>query len=987
MKKVLIHIILFCTAITVRARQNAVFYSLTEKDGLTDNHVNCFFQDSRGIMWMGTNYGLNSYDGSAITTYHAADNENALPDDAINDIKEDQQHNVWIATGNGLACYNITQQKIYRYFLNKSSAQQNRFYCLEIDQGRLLLGSENGLVAFDIAGKKFTTIINPAPVYGCNRINRIFFDSHQRCWLGTFYGLWRFTPADSRFESYDNPANDNLFDGLITDIYEDHTGQLWFGTWNKGMKKINPTTKTIETFLHYTNSSTNLLSITEFKNKEGLTELCTNNNLTRLNTINHSFDPLVRKDAENSPKFTVTHLYTDRANLLWIATEKGVMIYNPARQYFQNTQLSSFVPLTSQGIALLPLSGKFLLGGEGSSSLLLFSDAVRQLKNLSGMANNGAAVMSISRGPKNSFWLCTSNGLVQLDSGFNRSKTWTHSDNDPNSLPKNFLNNILFRSGGEIWLMPWRKGIWKLDMATNRFSPVLTRKGDTLLSNANISKAIDDSDGKIWITDYTGGLYHYQPATGILENPVPETRLTNEYIAGDKLWTVSSTHIFSVDIHTGHKEIIALPAGKNKYEYDFIPDNIGNLWIATKTGLLVFNILTKSFQQFTSADGLYTDILDISFARLSNGDILMAGGTFAITFSPAIVKQQDSPAPLLFTGAASNGTRKQVADNKISFSWGEKNIELHWALLNYSNPLGNQYFYKLDGVNNDWQPAGNKGQVTFNSLDAGNYIFHYKASTPDGRMSEEETITLIIHPPFWKTIWFRIAVLLVSGMLFYRIVRYISQRNLKEKLLRLEKEQAIEKERNRISRDMHDELGSGLTKIAILTDVIKAQSENQQENIDKISTTARSLVDNLDEMVWALNPKNDSLDKLAAYISEYAHQFLDNTHISCTVEMPEEIKPLPVSEEKRRNIFMVVKEFLNNTVKHSGASAVQITLTQQDRGFGLLLQDNGKGFAMDAANTTGNGLKNMQQRISDAGGIAELHSKRGTGTSLHIRFS
>ena len=974
-------LLLFSSFARSQENRSPVLYSITEKQGLTDNSVNCFFQDSRGVMWMGTNYGLNSYDGSVIQNYHAVSTAPSLSNDAVNDIKEDNNKTLWIATGNGLSSFDIAKKQFHVFRYNSKDEVLNRYYSLAIINNEIYLATEEGLVEFQISSQKFILHKNPLPNTANNHISKILADSKKRIWLGTYNGLWLADPSSNKFTSYDNPANDLLFDELVTDIYEDHSGQLWFGTWAKGLKKIDPGTKTVETFLHFKGSSTNLVTITEQKSGNNSYDLWVSSNLSRLDIASASFAALVPPGNEKKSVAFANRVYCDRTNLLWISTPDGVSIYNPAKQYFNTKILSTFVPLTSQGICLYPLKDKFLLGGEGGTALMLFSDSVKLQKNFSQQINQGAAVMAIQTDGQHNYWLCTSNGLMILDSSFNKKQVLLHNDNDPNSLPKNFLNSILFKKDGEIWLLPWRKGIWRMDRATQKFYRVITKNNDSLLPVSNLSKAIEDDNGNIWITDLSGGLFKYSPQQGTIENIITGRRLSNEYIINGKLWTVSAQEIFAVDIISNKIEIYLLPEGKNKYEYDFIPGDNGYLWIATKNGLLAFNTAIQQFQHFTEDDGLYSNLADISFARLSNGNILMAGGTYATTFSPDIVLENKSIAPLIFTSALVGEKEKFFQANSLDLSWDEKNISLNWALLNFSNPSGNIYYYKLDDVDKDWQRAGNRGQANFNSLEPGEYIFHYKAATPGGMMSDEKTITLIINPPWWRTWWFRLLGIVIAGLLFFFIVRYISQRNLKERILRLEKEQAVEKERNRISRDMHDELGSGLTKIAVLSEVIKTQ-KNTGDNIDKISETARTLVDNLDEMVWALNPKNDSLDKLAAYIAEYAHQYLEDTGITCSVDLPLEIKPLQLSEEKRRNIFMVVKEFLNNTVKHSGAKNLYVRLTQNENAFEIYLKDDGKGVDENVLNGLGNGLKNMQQRIEDIGGKLKLGSSPGEGTSL-----
>lgn len=962
-----------------------MLYALSEKDGLTDNVVNCFFQDSQGIMWMGTNSGLNSFDGSVVTRFVAGNKEDDLPSDAVNDIHEDDQHRLWIATGNGLACYEPSKNKFSSWHYKGDDADTyNRFYSLAISGHTILLATERSLVLFNYDTHQFSIKKNNNGNDYDNRITKIFTDTKKQYWLGTYNGLWKYEDNAGSFSNCSNPANDADFDGLVTDIFEDHAGRIWFGNWSKGLKRWNGDTHSVESYLHYPGGNTNVTTITEQRNTDGNWSLWLSNNLGWLDEKTNRFIPFSLNNGAADLPYVCNRLFCDRNNLLWISTNRGIRIYNPAKQFFKTTILSNYVPLTSQGISLFPLDGKFLLGGEGSSSLMLFADSVSLIRNYSSKISPAGAVMNMQRGPGGDFWICTSNGLLHFDAALNNRKLYMHGESG--SIPKNFLNTVLVRRNGDVWVMPWRKGAWLLNK-DDKFSRVMTAANDTLMPEANIAKAVEDKLGNIWLADYTGGLYKYEQQTGKVINVFERRRLSNLYIVGDTLWTVSSADVLCVDIRSGKTGIFPLPTGRNKYEYDFIPDEKGYLWIATKSGLLAFNMANHRFRVFTEEDGLFANQMDVSFTKLSNGDLLFAGGTYATVFSPAIVLAENPPAPLLFRTATAGKIMKSLNDNRIDLAWNESNLSLNWALLNFSNPLGNQYFCKLDGVDADWQQTGNHGQVNYNSLAPGTYLFRYKAASSDGMMTEEKNIRIVVHPPFWKTGWFITLAVLIAAGLFFLVVRYVSQRNLKERLLRLEKEQAVEKERNRISRDMHDELGSGLTRIAILSEVIKKQKEKDPgEHIDRISETARDLVDNLDEMVWALNPKNDSLDKLIAYIAEYTNQYLDGTGIQPMIELPEQIGEAYISEEKRRNVFLTVKEFLNNSVKHSGAKNILLRLTQHEKQVQLLLKDDGRGFEKEAAGNMGNGLRNMQQRIADIGGKA-LISSSSAGTSLTIEWT
>lgn len=979
------NILLTCTLLMVGqtgSAQNtggAIFYTLSEKNGLTDNVINCFFQDSRGVMWLGTGYGLNSYDGSAVATFHAS--PSGLSAEGINDIKEDNHKTLWIATAKGLSTYSLSQKTFRQFYFDSTSDVLNRYYSLALLDDDVFLASEQGLFVFNKTSKRFTRYNNADA--GGNRINKILADSKKRIWLCTYNGVWLFNPRNGQFTCYNSPAGDAAFDGLVNDIIEDDKGMLWFGNWAKGLKKLDPDTRTVENFRSYANASGNTTSLAFQRNHDGSYSLWQASRVCRPLFNERRFEYLQTGTGSDARPITANRIYCDRDNMLWISTDEGVKIYNPARQYFRTTILSSFVPLTTQGIALFPLPGQLLMGGEGGSSLMQFTDSMRLVNNLSARAGT-AAVMNIRRDASGNFWLCTSNGLLLLDEQLAHPRRFVQNDKIPGSLPKNFLNYSFFLKNGEAWIFPWRKGAWKADIRTGVFTRVPGKNGDTLLPAANISKAIEDDLGNIWLTDYSSGLFRYHPQTGALEVMIKDVRLSNAWLVNNHIWTATATHIFAIDEYSGRIRSWPMPEGKNKYEYDCVPDGRGYLWVATKTGLLAFSMQTGQFKSFTEGDGLYRNNMEVSMTQLSNGNIIMAGGTYVTVFDPGMVNQPIPPSPLLFTGLVVDGKEKITGNGTVHLRWNERNIGFNWALLNYANAAGNTYYYRLDGINANWQTAGNHGQVSFNSLAPGRYTFHYRAATPDGVMSEEQTIHFVVHPPFWKTTWFIILSIAIISLLFFMVVKYITQRNLKEKLLRLEKEQSVEKERNRISRDMHDELGSGLTKIAILSEVVKTQPQHAISNIDKISETARNLVDNLDEMVWALNPRNDSLDKLLAYIAEYAHQFLENTGMNVVVQLPEQVAPVHIGEEKRRNIFMAVKEFLNNSVKHSGAKNISITATQTAGAFEITLRDDGRGTSPGQASELGNGLRNMRQRIEDVGGTATLQSQPGAGMQLHI---
>jgi signal transduction histidine kinase len=252
------------------------------------------------------------------------------------------------------------------------------------------------------------------------------------------------------------------------------------------------------------------------------------------------------------------------------------------------------------------------------------------------------------------------------------------------------------------------------------------------------------------------------------------------------------------------------------------------------------------------------------------------------------------------------------------------------------------------------------------------------------------SIRIVIDPPFWRTTWFRIltgALLLVALIL---TVKYFATRKLKLRLQELEYLRKLDKERERISKDMHDEVGSSLTRIAILSELAKKEIPTEyegKEHINAIAETSREVVDNIGEIVWAINPQNDSLENLIAYTRQYVAKYFEATSIHCIFDLPEKVPAVSISAEFRRNIFLVIKEAVTNIVKHAYASEVLINIQLKNKRMIIEIQDNGKGFCMEERSQFGNGLSNMRKRVEQLEGKWEIKSAPDEGTKIQVTIN
>jgi signal transduction histidine kinase len=265
-------------------------------------------------------------------------------------------------------------------------------------------------------------------------------------------------------------------------------------------------------------------------------------------------------------------------------------------------------------------------------------------------------------------------------------------------------------------------------------------------------------------------------------------------------------------------------------------------------------------------------------------------------------------------------------------------------------------------------------------------VFRVIARTTDGTWTKPgASLSLIVAPFFWQTWQFRGLMLAIFTASIIAAVRYVSFRRLRQRLVSLEQQAALHKERARIAKDIHDDLGANLTQIALLGELAhqdRAQPDKAGERMSRISGTARNAIKSLDEIVWAVNPRNDTLAHLIDYAGQFALDYLRMAHIRCRLDFPDQPPARELSTDLRHNLFLVIKEALHNVVKHSHATEAWLRTTATSEKLQIIIEDNGIGFEQAADNALADGLRNMRQRMADIGGEYVIESNRGQGTRI-----
>lgn len=285
--------------------------------------------------------------------------------------------------------------------------------------------------------------------------------------------------------------------------------------------------------------------------------------------------------------------------------------------------------------------------------------------------------------------------------------------------------------------------------------------------------------------------------------------------------------------------------------------------------------------------------------------------------------------------------------------------------------------------------AGRNGDVSYPDLPSGQYQFRVRdvnaLGVPTG---EEAVLPLIIAPPFYSNLWFRAALLVSLLAIALGMERWIARGRMQRKLEKLKRTQAVQQERARIARDIHDDLGTVLSRISMVSEAAALEAEpgsRQEQRLNEICETSRQLTRTMEEIVWAQDPKHDSLDNMVSYFCSFASDLLGVARIACRLDIPIELPNVPLEAEQRHELFLVFKETLNNIIKHSGATEVRISLRIVDGTIQLAVEDNGRGFRQaDAPPGKGNGLNNMKNRLQRLGGRVGIHSEPAAGTRVEI---
>jgi ligand-binding sensor domain-containing protein/two-component sensor histidine kinase len=981
--------------LALNAQSHYRFDHLTLKDGLSQSQAYCFLQDSYGYTWIGTQDGLNRFDGYEFKVYkNNPFDSTTLTHNWIWAIEEDKNHDLWIGTFQGLCKYIRSEDRFQQYYHNKkdpTSISGNRTnFIIRDKKDRLWISCwGNGLNLYDDAKNEFIRFLYDSAdqtSISSDAVRTLYSDHEGNIWVGTWNaGLNRVIEDESgiHFRRYKSDGETGFDAGKrITSITEDTHGTIWIGSYEAGLMLFDPQRNSFSRVPGFSSDDVNKV----VRDSHGQIWIGSNSGL-------HIADPSTGKikhflhdatDPSGISSNTIYALYEDRNGSMWISGN-GVDLYNPEKNVFKTFSHKNNNPNSlSQNLVWSfceDEEGNIWIGTE-AGPLNVFNPTTEQFDRIAVKDGSGNLAQNIRKIAYKDgvLWLATyGSGLVRYEK--NTGKATFYLGRHPSILGKSGLvNEVYVERDGTLWVSTNENGLVHFSPDTDQVERFLFDPANPKSIGSNfINTVIEDGDGNIWVGFWGGGMamldkdtreftnykYDRKNPKGLSDQVVISIVPENDSI----IWACTHTGLNRLNKQTGkfthYFEKDGLP---NNVVYEMLKDDEGNYWISTNKGLSKFNPVTKKFKNFTMDDGLQSNEFNSNAAlRSSTGDFYFGGISGFNIFRPEKFKADTVP-PTLVINSFKVFNQEYPVQEETLLEYHENYISFQFAAIEFSSPEKIRYAYRLEGSDRHWVDAGDRRFADYTDLGPGSYTFRVRATNADGYVSEGNPIRVVINPPFWKTWWFMLTSMVICASIIYSIHRYRLAQSLK-----------VERLRNKIASDLHDEVGSSLTRISIYSDLVQSGTEATQSKnyLKSISEMSREIVSTMSDIVWSIDNRNDSTGALILRMKDFATEVLQakNIEMSFTIEGVDENRTLDPA--LKQNIYLIFKESVNNIVKHADAKNVIISLVNRGSEFIMKIHDDGRGFPNDGSQK-GNGLRNMHRRALAIGAVFSITTDSGT---------
>lgn len=1001
--------LLFALNFAAYGQVGYLFNRLSSSDGLNTNKVNCIFQDKKGFLWIGTENGIQRFDGRKFITFRSDGLDKSMPPFGVDQILDAGNGRMWIRQGTEIGQYDPVSFKYYKVpvYPNIQQTSNTDLWMSSDSKGNILLYTRRAeLMCYDLEANSFTSKKIPLKVPEGWPVNHLYEDAKEnKYYICSDEGLAIYDQATRQLQYKDhNPAKTTTPDWqnlrFVYNFYIDSQNTWWIFYYDSTpgqeaykIQHINPkTSKLIDSV------SAKILGNKKYEQFDWIFEPRDNqiwigglNSLLHYNKYNHLFTQYIRL---NSNDFDIKcreikQMYEDRENSLWFCTDNGLFVigrdqenaYNYIFKDGPNVEIliSSIVQTVDREI---------WIGTWGKGIMVLDSLFIKKEVNLYKGIQEKEFKMTwalYQQKANGLIWSGCQNGNIVV---FDPQKKEAIHILRPPAMKGASVRQIAADKNGNLWF------------GTQNGQLIRWNKGDTF-SNQNFKEVNDfhaailclniDSIGRIWLGTNKMGLY-VMDSTGTKElYHFADEHQNIPALFGNTIYDIEQYNDSIFFISSGLLNILNINSGKIKRlsQYDGLPgnnvfklkkDSEGILWFSTNNGLGSYNYSKNMFASYTERNGfVYAGKPANAKLQMRNGEIWFGGENSLYGFMPEKLSNRSNPLNVTLTDFKLFDTfiplDSLLSLKEIRLKPEQNSFTIYFSSLSYAQQDNLMYYYKLEGVNDDWVKAERDLAAKYTTLPPGHYTFKAKCVNLQGEESANTTsLNLSILPHFYQTWWFFILVLAAISCLTYFIYRQ-----------RIIKILAIERIRGKVARDLHDDIGSTLSTINILSSMAKTKlltdPVKSSEYITKITDNSQQMMEAMDDIVWSIKPDNDSMLKILARMREYASGILEPKDVEITFNIGEHIQELKLDMETRRDLFLVFKEAVNNTAKYSHCTKTEISLKLVNQRLYMAVSDNGQGFVVNSADG-GNGLGNMQKRAELLKGTIEIKSQKGLGTEV-----
>lgn len=990
--------------------QSYLFSRLNVEDGLRSNYVTAIFQDTKGFMWIGTEGGLQRYDGKQFE-YFPFDGIPDIYHEKVQRIIEGKNNTLWIAFNSCVVTYNYVTGKARKIVVLHQHIEKNfqatQFF-IDSRGNTWLCTTDHGTFLYEektLAFIPFSKFFAPA---GFNIVNVAEDPVTHNYWLGTNIGICMLDYAQKIcYTPQNNPRNIPLLkipqlQVNVTRLFGSSKRGLFINTWPRNAERPS--------FYHYDLQTGTFTE--QHKDQGHMSQLAEDSrgNIWSAGDRLLRFSPdgqqleifernqFSRNGLDYSEMFTLAE---DNMQNLWIGTSNGLFIFNYAKQQFHTViywpdSYKHSPPLLEATDIWQHPNGDVWVSSWGYG-VLVFDSSITRLKKRLYHPSNTTINMTFCMLPLPDGKVLI--GAQHANLWIVDPATWKTAYRVMKELDNRSIRCMTLDKQGKVWLGTQRGIVAKWDFLQNNirtFTDSFYTQGRFLWNH--IQDIYADEDNFIWVGTMYNGLLKMDTAGHVLQryaadersHLLPANDIRNILPMGDHKLLIAAGGIVLLD--TKKDKVLSTLTQEDGLPVGAItnvqPLNDQNILFTTNFSAGKANLTKRKVVHYGRKYGIADETFESPASyKLRDGRIVLGSTKNIIFFQPDSLQDPVPPPDVRIHYFKTDGDlvtpyqpMMENADPEINLRYQDCNFTIGYISLAYLEQDNLSYSYRLEGIDDNWVKAGNRRYVTYTNLAPGTYTFQVYCENGEGMQSQHITsIRIVLASPIWQKGWFYGLIILLIAGIIYLIHR-----------IRVNRIMSTEKVRRRIARDLHDDMGSTLTSINIMSAMARRNAAQEdlaktQEFLVKIGDSTTRMMESMDDIVWSINPMNDNLQRVIARMREFTTGVLEGRQIAFTFSIDDKIFNRRLQLESRHDFFMIYKEAITNIAKYAQCTFVDIRIQLRKGKLVLRVQDNGVGFDVNDANE-GDGLMNMERRAHRMKGHLNIQSQPGKGTVITLMF-